>query len=725
MNELALPRATARLLDEIRLRDRHPGLQLDKFSTAGTQKEQGRQLDDAVRCAGDKELLAELRARRDGVLSALDATRLRACAAGPATLHLSRSGTLENAGIALHPVYGFAWLPGTGLKGMTRAWAETVWAAGETDKTAAWRDIRAAFGTASGSERGKAWIPDDAKAFDNPKAGRIVFHDAWPVSWPRLERDIANIHHPKYYRGEGPPGDWEDPSIISFLAIAAGTEFDFALSDRAPAGDGLCDRAMEWLRAALAYAGPGAKTAAGYGRFVPAEGAPPAPRSHLVRAEYTLELVSPAFLAGALQKEADCDLRPATLRGLLRWWWRTMHAGSLSCDRLAELETRVWGAADSGSPVSIALTRERATAPQLYNYKDKGVRPKQVFAKEHELQPPGGGKTIQGLFYASYGMDESGSDKRWFRQAGDRWRLTLAARDGLRAEKHGRIPARIVMEQAEAALWLLTRFGGAGSRSRKGFGSFAEISGLPTLSLDACKTAGRKLRQTCGMDPDGNSDTPSLETALVLETKTPWKDCWFTLDQVGSVYQGFAKSLKGDDDRMALGLPRKAGAKDRERKLEDKMEFDRHASPAIWSLSRQGNGAYTVRLVAFPAARLPNGEVSERVLRGLYAYAKEKLGRRVDSFAKLGQGGRRSAASSAHPADSVNLPKVGDTVDAVLLKEKTRKGKWKARIVGDGMEGDIMDSDKVPSDVKPGDRVRLTVRVAKSRNGSFMWFAAR
>src|SRR5207248_7881050 len=49
--------------------------------------------------------------------------------AGPLTLHLSRASALENAGLCLHRVYGFAYLPGTGLKGTARAYAAQVWPA--------------------------------------------------------------------------------------------------------------------------------------------------------------------------------------------------------------------------------------------------------------------------------------------------------------------------------------------------------------------------------------------------------------------------------------------------------------------------------------------------------------------------------------------------------------------------------------------------------------------
>ena len=48
------------------------------------------------------------------------ATTVSAITIGPLTLHLARASALENAGICLHSLYGFTYLPGSGLKGMAR-----------------------------------------------------------------------------------------------------------------------------------------------------------------------------------------------------------------------------------------------------------------------------------------------------------------------------------------------------------------------------------------------------------------------------------------------------------------------------------------------------------------------------------------------------------------------------------------------------------------------------
>jgi len=235
--------------------------------------------------------------------------------------------------------------------------------------------------------------------------------------------------------------------------------------------DDLLALAWEWLEGALVHLGAGAKTNAGYGGFRPARGEPsrvagPAP----LACELTLELMTPAFLAGAHQQREDCELRPATLRGLLRWWWRTMHAGFVDVATLRQLEATVWGDTKAGGAVRITVWPLAVTAPQLFD-KDKAVR-------EHRLPHRPDNRTTPGLWYLSYGMDverrvngERTRYQRHFVPPGAKWRLRVAARRSwypadAPPNKARAIPADAILLQAQAALWLLCRFGGVGSNSK-------------------------------------------------------------------------------------------------------------------------------------------------------------------------------------------------------------------------------------------------------------------
>ena len=631
-----LPRSARELVRRVSAHRNHPGLRLDKLSASGDMKRQRSELLAVADCRGDEELLKALLRRREGALDQLRAHRFEMKTLGPLTLHLSRSGSLENAGIALHPVYGFVHLPGSGLKGMARAWAETVWAKAQADPEEAWRRIGQAFGWSVGSEtRKRGWRPDSAAVPEGSSTGRIVFHDAWPLAWPRVQPDIVNNHHKDYYAGNDDPGDWHDPVPVYFLAVEEGTGFEFAISDRKRDDDGLLALAEEWLQAALELEGAGAKTAAGYGRFS-SEGTRARPAARPLGASNELRLVSPAFLAGAKQNESDCDLRPATLRGLLRWWWRTMHAAHVDQGTLRRLETAVWGDAESGSPVRISLEPTRKLSPKQHPDKRD-----QRFLSQHDLRKPDSRKVTQGLFYASYGMAER--ERRWLMPAGAAWKLHLSVRDGTYSPASGGkeptpIPASMLLEQAEAALWLLARFGGAGSRSRKGFGSFDDVEMQGLDSREDCTAAAGRFRKACGVkDASSRSlDSAVLEDAIVLEKATPWRDPCFALDRTGMALQLFAKGLPGED-RRALGLPRRTGIGRDSRELRAKAGT-RHASPAIWSLARGEDDRLTVRLIAFPSPRLPDPETSKRALGELVEAVR---GRLDDDIRELPSAGSR------------------------------------------------------------------------------------
>ena len=781
--ELKLPCSVGRLLKDVGDSTRHPGLQLDKLSLPGNQEAQLQGLRRVCSATGDESLLRNLSRRRAAMLDVVGAARFRAATAGPLTLHLARASGLENAGLHLHPLYGFACLPGSGLKGVARAWAETVWLADQADQAEAWERIRAVFGWATGSEKDKAWRPDGMADPEGDRAGAVVFHDAWPAAWPQLQPDIVNNHHGKYYDGSDAPRDRDDPGPVYFLSVAPGARFDFALSSGSgwdDTGTNLTAQAAEWLQAALVHGGAGAKTNAGYGRFrLENVVEPPAPRQARETAEHTLKLATPAFLAGANQQREDCDLRSATLRGLLRWWWRTMHAAHLEINDLRRLETAVWGDARNGAALAVAIQGRNGPAVKLFDYKDG--RKKEEFRREHDLERPPT-KQTQGLFYLAYGMDETvrvagqkQKRQRYYVDAGADWIVTLSARrcrlpsverepdEGQRDQvparpRRGRptddeepIAAADVLRQGEAALWLLCRCGGVGSKARKGFGSFADVVVESIVNADDCKRRAADFRRAAGLAPDQQTHaqredsrprrppTSSLEDLLTLEVDTPWRDWWFALDRLGLAVQAFARRHAHDERKVALGLPRKIhGPLGKPMNHQDSKSHrhpiklsagghGRHAAPIHYHLAPRAGGALTVRMTAFPSADLPDIETSRDMLRDLRAHLKSHLERRERRTKTHAQRGTNTPAvaspsgTGGRSSVATRLPKAGDHVDAVLLPEKTKKGGWKAKHEPSGMSGPIQNSTAVPGDAEPGRRVSLVVASASLRELAFRW----
>lgn len=154
---------------------------------------------------------------------------------------LGRSHPVEN-GFAWHPTLGTPYLPGSSVKGLVCAWAKT-----EVEPELDSNSRKRLFGSVG-------------------NVGSICFMDALPVSPVYLEADVMTPHYAGWSESE-PPGDWMSPTPIPFLTVAAGTPFMFALIPVRDASDEDLNTVESWLRDALAWAGGGAKTAIGYGRF--------------------------------------------------------------------------------------------------------------------------------------------------------------------------------------------------------------------------------------------------------------------------------------------------------------------------------------------------------------------------------------------------------------------------------------------------------------------------
>lgn len=247
-------------------RTHNTGLWYDKFCNKWRQEEKGYWTLQAERGSrgdppklqwiktvtrektGDSEHISEMVNRRVALALALGGQLRVFATEWRFVTGLGREHPVEN-GFAWHHTLGTAYLPGSSVKGLVRAWARNWEQDGNRRKA-----INRIFGPANGEKH----------------AGSVIFFDALPLSPVSLETDVMTPHYTKYYREESPPGDWMSPEPIQFLTVASGQEFLFTLAPRRPEDKGAADDleiALTWLEEALTWMGAGAKTAAGYGRL--------------------------------------------------------------------------------------------------------------------------------------------------------------------------------------------------------------------------------------------------------------------------------------------------------------------------------------------------------------------------------------------------------------------------------------------------------------------------
>lgn len=171
------------------------------------------------------------------------------------------SASVYEVGMTLHHVYGFPYIPASGIKGVLRGHIiqdfyypklseeqKNSDKAGEQAEKLALEDI------------------DFKKIFGSTEQqGKAVFFDALPIEAPNLKPDIMNVHYKDWY-GEGkPPTDTQQPNPILFLTVQ-NTPFQFLIGSNTVKPLNFQGKAlMTWLSNALEDKGIGAKTAVGYG----------------------------------------------------------------------------------------------------------------------------------------------------------------------------------------------------------------------------------------------------------------------------------------------------------------------------------------------------------------------------------------------------------------------------------------------------------------------------
>lgn len=210
------------------------------------------------------------------------ASRTEMIAQGRLIIGLGGKGVLE-FGITLHHTTGLPFIPGSALKGLCRSYALLTLAAEaniDTTNTKQLTEFEDSLFEQQEQEAATASSQNLRHAFcaifgSKVEAGACIFYDGVLSEFPNgtlFTVDVMTPHFSQYYRASGgeAPHDADSPIPVSFLTVREGTRFAFAIGlRRGVEDDNLRKQARRWLRAALYELGIGAKTAAGYGVFVP------------------------------------------------------------------------------------------------------------------------------------------------------------------------------------------------------------------------------------------------------------------------------------------------------------------------------------------------------------------------------------------------------------------------------------------------------------------------
>ncbi len=171
---------------------------------------------------------------------------------------------------------------------------------------------------------------------------------------------------------------------------------------------------------------------------------------------FECEAITPMFLAGASRK--DPELRPPSIKGALRFWWRAMN-GHLLINDLRQKEAKIFGGRSENEGRSKIILRTRAKDIQ------KSSRLlKEEYRLDWRFDPRL--KTLigrhSGIGYLFYSISLSGN-KRFFYREKTRFELIISSID------------KKALTHAIASLWSLSFLGGIGARSRRGAGNFCVV----------------------------------------------------------------------------------------------------------------------------------------------------------------------------------------------------------------------------------------------------------
>jgi hypothetical protein len=251
---------------------------------------------------------------------------------------------------------------------------------------------------------------------------------------------------------------------------------------------------------------------------------------------FELEVVTPMFLAGAEVKKSQLEhegLRVPSLRGVLRWWWRSAQTTSNPLALSAD-EGAIWG---STTCQGLVISSLKTTAAVI----DRNI-----------ADGPG-----SPTFYLGFGA--VGKTSRSGTEPGKP--AIISGRFSFRATG-----SHIQLDALRTALRLLSDFGGLGSRSRRTWGSVMWTSEnefpLP-VHLDA-----GGLKQSLHRTIDSFSSRKVNGVAIsrsILSTDARLAVAERTFTDLGEVRQKLFNILKGENGQpgthkgqWCFGLPHRA-----------------------------------------------------------------------------------------------------------------------------------------------------------------------
>lgn len=247
-----------------------------------------------------------------------------------------------------------------------------------------------------------------------------------------------------------------------------------------------------------------------------------------------LRLITPLFGGGYETREVDpvCIIRPATVRGHLRFWWRALYGGQYAnAGQLFTAEAAIWGA---------AATEERQSVGKV-GVRVRDVKWNKQVKTVNDFRPRGGPPAQVGpqVKYLLYTFQEIKGEHKPPAEGYDNVEFTLQVTfsKGLSAQQR---------QQVENTLKAWIAFGGVGARTRRGCGALTvtQEQGKWLPPADAEK----RRAWFNGLLPSGSPPKParlSLLSGARIVCGNPRGHATDVLYDIGSFWARFRKGHVG------------------------------------------------------------------------------------------------------------------------------------------------------------------------------------
>jgi CRISPR-associated protein Cmr1 len=153
-----------------------------------------------------------------------------------------------------------------------------------------------------------------------------------------------------------------------------------------------------------------------------------------VKRIFNFNIITPIIISGFNRNEAE--LRPQSIKGMLRWWFRFYKSSFLNVDKLRKFENEVFGSTEGSTLFYMRLLKEP---------KNKG----DAYLCMNDKRKKG----------------ENGAQKDYYKIRRNSYLASQSFQIGFRFFPHFKY-----QNEVETSLMLLSLLGGLGARWRRGFG---------------------------------------------------------------------------------------------------------------------------------------------------------------------------------------------------------------------------------------------------------------